>query len=126
MKKTVTYLFAALVAVLPMSPVMVAGEDAGGEPGANPMQFTTPTVLPAAEVGAEYSAYVEVTGVTNNYYNGGIIRGAIPPGMYWSISILRLFGTPTTPGVYLFEVRATDLNTDSTNSADKVFAVMVN
>lgn len=123
MKKVIALIVVALTALLPVAPILATGEMGDGS---EYMAFTTAAVLPAATVGEEYQTYVEVSGVTNDYYNGTVLYGQVPPGMYWSISILKLYGTPTVPGTYPLLVQAKDLQKEVSNSIVKWFFITVN
>lgn len=67
----------------------------------------TTTSLPAAEVGAAYSASVAATGGTPPY-TWAVIAGALPPGLSLNASTGAITGTPTSVGVSSATFQATD------------------
>lgn len=73
------------------------------QPG--PLDILTAT-LPAAKVGAAYSATLEASGGTAPY-TWIVSFGSLPPGLSLSGSG-TISGTPTTEGNFIFNVRVTD------------------
>ncbi|MFN0106645.1 MAG: putative Ig domain-containing protein [Bryobacteraceae bacterium] len=67
----------------------------------------TPATLPDGTVGAPYSQALTATGAT-----GGVVwlvsAGTLPGGLTLNADTGLLSGTPTTPGLFSFTVRATD------------------
>ena len=99
----------AAVGVLALFPSLGRSQITGAT---NYMWFATSNALPACTLGTYAENYIEVSGVTNNFYNGTVVWGNTPPGMYWSISILKLYGTPTRAGTYWFLLKARNLAND--------------
>jgi hypothetical protein len=74
-----------------------------------PALIFTPASLPGGVSGVSYQRQITVSGGVGPY-QFALVSGAAPPGL----SLMTdgsLSGAPTTPGSYLFKVRATDLNT---------------
>ncbi len=67
-----------------------------------------PPVLPNSAVGAVYQQQLTASGSAGPYKFDS--SGTLPPGLTLTINGL-LSGMPTTPGSYLFKIRATDVNT---------------
>jgi hypothetical protein len=82
----------------------------------------TSRLLPNAEEGTPYSETLVATGGATPY--SWAMRGspALPPGLSLSSDGV-ISGTPTTPGVYCFNVRVTD---DDSDKDSQVFFIEVN
>ncbi|HEU5222253.1 MAG TPA: Ig domain-containing protein [Candidatus Lumbricidophila sp.] len=75
-----------------------------------PVAFTTAKSLPAATAGAAYATTISATGGSGSY-TWWISEGALPAGLSLTgatATSINVTGTPTTPGIYTFKLRAND------------------
>lgn len=95
--------------------------------------FSTPSPLPDATVGVNYSTTIRADGVTGpptGYYTWTLTSGSVPPGLQFlpqkggsidtnTISYVLISGTPTHAGTYTFTVEAQDSLTPPTKQSQQ-------
>lgn len=91
-------------------------------PPAGPLTFTTPSGLPAAEVGTPYSVTLQTAGGIPPVQGAPGQTPALPPGLTLNLANLTISGTPTTPGTYSFPVIARDVQGNTTT---RTFSITV-
>lgn len=80
-----------------------------GEPCNNVTITISPTSLPLATQGQNYSQQLTATGGTGPYQYT-ITEGSLPPGLTLNVSTGIISGSPTSSGTFFFVVTATDVN----------------
>ncbi len=91
-----------------------------GATGSGPS--VTTTSLPAATVGAPYSATLTASGGTTPY-TWSISSGSLPKGLSLTASSGTISGTPTTAGTSSFTVKVTGAKTSGSGSATLTLTV---
>jgi uncharacterized repeat protein (TIGR02543 family) len=81
-------------------------------PPFSPVQITTPSPLPTGLVGTPYSQVLSAEGGDGMNYAWSLNSGMLPPGLALDLpspgpnsTAAALQGTPTTPGIYNFNVK---------------------
>jgi hypothetical protein len=85
----------------------------------------TPTTLPAATVGAPYTAYISAIGGASGTFTWSITSGSLPAGLSMSpstTSTVTISGTPTTVGTSDFTIQVVD---SASNTASQALAIAV-
>ncbi len=78
----------------------------GGGYNPQPLEITSPSSLPSAEIGMAYTSTLVATGGTTPY-TWSVLSGALPGGLKLS-SAGVLSGTPTATGQFIFIAKITD------------------
>jgi len=78
-----------------------------------------PTNLLPMTVGVTVNTTLSVSGGTAPY-TFAVTAGTLPPGLFLNVFTGQLFGTPTTAGIYNFQVSATDSTSCSTTAPYRV------
>src|SRR5438309_602935 len=99
----VLLLLGALAAFLQACTGVTSGRLA---PNPQPLEITTLSSLPPAEIGATYSSALAASGGSTPY-TWTVSAGALPGGLTLS-STGQISGTPTTAGTFSFTARASD------------------
>src|SRR6202521_6285177 len=78
----------------------------GGGYNPQPLEITSPSSLPSAEIGMAYNSTLVATGGTTPY-TWSVLSGALPGGLKLS-SAGVLSGTPSMTGQFIFIAKITD------------------
>jgi large repetitive protein len=104
------------------------GGDGGSASSASTLTISTPSTLPNAHVGTQYTAYIEASGGEGGPIRWKLVSGSVPEGLRFVGDDFRLtqttgvVGTPRTVQTRTFTVEAEDA---ADNTARKTFSITV-
>jgi large repetitive protein len=105
-----------------------SGGDGGSTSSTSTLAISTPSTLPNAHVGAQYTAYIEASGGEGGPIRWKLVSGSVPDGLRFVGDDFRLsqttgvVGTPRMVQTRTFTVEAEDA---ADNTARKTFSITV-